>query len=123
MANDDESHRADPFGRSRLPDDFSREHRLRLVDEVARALVSGEVPSRPAALLVGGALLSWMQQGGTLGALERDFLKVAAPHRSTLTPQRLWQRMQEAECSTPRATSDEEADTMHGIDNDADSPP
>ncbi len=94
----------DPFGRSRLPADFTREDRVRLLDEVALALLEGRRPSRAAELFVGGALWSWLREGGRVGSLERDFLKVTAPRRSTLTARRLWERERSSTC---RGTSDE----------------
>jgi hypothetical protein len=112
---------ADPFRRTCIPPDFSRAGRVALIEEVGRALVEGRQPSREAALFVGAALSAWLCEGGRCGALERDFLRVAAPHRSTLTPCRLWQRMRDTDGSSGRATSDEQADTMDSIDNDADS--
>ena len=98
----------DPFGRSRLPPAFDRADRVRLLAEVAEALLAGRLPSRASALFVGGALLAWLAQGGRTGALERDFFKVAAPRRSTLTAARLWAR----EGSTRRGTEGEPPDTV-----------
>lgn len=97
----------DPFNRSRLPATFDREGRVRLLGEAALDLLEGRMPSTEARMFLGGALLSWLQSAGALGALERDFLQVAAPHRSTMTPGRLWQRG-----SSRRATDARETDTM-----------
>lgn len=96
----------DPFGRSRLPADFTREDRVRLLDEVALALLEGRRPSRAAELFVGGALWSWLREGGRCGDLERLYLRVAAPWRSTLTPSRLWER------STLRRTAGDDVGTI-----------
>ena len=105
----------DPFGRGRLPETFSREQRIRLLAEVAHALLDGRTPSRPAALFLASALSAWLAQGGTCGSLERDFLKVAAPRRSTLTPGRLWARMREGSAGR---TTDDDADGTMGTDID-----
>jgi hypothetical protein len=108
----------DPFGRSALPPDFSREHRIQLIGEAAQALLQGRLPSPAARLFIGGALDAWLQQGGRLGALERDFLKVSAPARSTLTPARVHARI----CSARRATGDGEEATMDPSKSDPESP-
>lgn len=80
------SQRHDPFGRSALPPTFSREDRVRLLREVADALIAGRAPGRAAALFVGGALDAWLRGGGGLGALERDYLHVTPPRGSHRTP-------------------------------------
>lgn len=98
----------DPFSRARLPRDWSREGRVLLLAETFAALVDGRVPTREAALFTGGAGLSWLQRGGTLGSLERDFWRVSAPRRSTLTPARLLAAMG----SRPRTTDVALLDTM-----------
>jgi len=108
----------DPFGRTRLPGDFSREGRIALINEVAQALLDGRTPTREGALFVGAALGTWLREGGRCGALERDFLRVAAPPRSTLTAGRMFQRMQAAEGSACRATPEVDVDTMPGIDDE-----
>jgi len=77
--------RHDPFGRSALPAAFSREDRVRLLREVADALIGGRAPDRAAALFVGGALDAWLHGGGGLGALERDYLRVTPPRGSHRT--------------------------------------
>ena len=92
----------DPFGRSRLPATFDREGRVRLVAEAARILLDH---GGPAALFVGGALSAWLQEGGRLGALERDFLRVSAPWRSNATPSRIW-------AATRSATSEDGTSKM-----------
>lgn len=76
----------DPFMRSSLPAEFSRRTRVRLLREVADALMRGEAPSREASLFVAGALSGWLAQGGSL---ERDYLKVSAPRGSHDTAQQL----------------------------------
>jgi len=74
--------RHDPFGRSALPAGFSREDRVRLLREVADALLAGRPPDRAAALFVGGAFDAWLTHGG---ALERDYLGVTPPRGSHRT--------------------------------------
>lgn len=78
---------------------------MRLVAEAAEALLAGRLPDPAARLFLGGALAAWLRDGGRLGALERDFLRVAAPRRSTMTPSRVW-------ASTCRATADDEGGTV-----------
>lgn len=110
---------ADPFGRSRLPAGFDRASRVRLIAEAAEALLAGQLPHPAARLFLAGALVAWLRDGGRIGALERDYLKVAAPRRSTATPARLWQR----ECSTRRATHDQDGGNLSAsIDGDRDDP-
>lgn len=90
----------DPFGRSALPADFSREGRVRLIAEVAEALLAGRLPGAAARLFVGGALQAWLREGGRCGALEREYLRVAAPRSSRHTASELWRR-----CSSSRGTT------------------
>ena len=78
--------RNDLFGRSQLPAALSREGRVRLIGELAEALLAGKQPDRAAALFVGGALLAWLEHGGSL---ERDFFKVIKP-KSHRTPRAIW---------------------------------
>ncbi len=82
--------RNDPFGRSRLPASFDREGRVRLLGEIFTDLLEGRMPSVEGRMLLGSAGSSWLEIGGNL---ERDHLRVTAPHRSTLTPARLWRRI------------------------------
>lgn len=82
----------DPFGRSRLPSDFTREQRVRLLAEVADALLSRRTPSVEAAMFVGGALAAWLESGGGVGSLERDHLRVVPPKGSRLTPTEVLRR-------------------------------
>lgn len=77
----------DPFGRSRLPDGFTREDRVRLLGEVARDLLAGRTPPLPARLFVGGAINAWLANGG---GLEHDYLKVNARRGSHRTPATIW---------------------------------
>ncbi len=71
---------------ARVPRTAEREERVRLIGEVARALIAGEMPARGAALFVGGALGAWLAQGGDL---ERAYFRVKrrGSHR---TPDRIW---------------------------------
>lgn len=96
----------DLFGRSALPADLSRSDRVKLVAEAADALLRGELPSAAARMFVGGALSAWLRDGGRVGSLERDFLRVTQGERSRLTPQRLLAR-----CART-TTSDIDASTM-----------
>jgi hypothetical protein len=100
----------DPFQRSRLPGDFSRAGRVLLLAEVFQALLAGRTPDRAAALFVAGAGMAWLEEGGATGSLERDFLRISPPHRSTLTPTRIWAR------STARATSASEVETIPAME-------
>ncbi len=93
----------DPFGRSALPPTFDREGRVRLIAEAAQALIAGALPAAPARLFVAGALLAWLRDGGRVGALERDYLKVAAPRSSKHTASELWRR-----CSSRGTTGDDD---------------
>jgi len=96
----------DPFGRTRLPGDFSREGRIALLDEVFRALVDGRMPSREAALLVGGGGLSWLSQGGDL---LRDYWRISAPAGSHRTPAAV---KRELSCSSRGTTDSDDAGTI-----------
>lgn len=72
----------DLFGRTRLITEFSRAHRVRLVKEVADALIEGRQPSAEASMFVAGALTAWLSGGGDL---VRDYLQLSRPrgsHRS-----------------------------------------
>ena len=104
---------ADPFGRSHLPPAFDRAARVRLIDELARALLEGREPSAAARLFVAGALSAWLRDGGRCGSLERDFLRVTQRERSKLTPQRLLAR-----CAST-ATDDDGGDTKEAEETDS----
>lgn len=97
----------DPFNRSRLPDDFSREGRVRLLAEAAAALSRGELAEPAARLFLAGALTEWLRTGGRCGSLERDFLRVTQRERSTMTPQRVL-----AKLSARRGTDADDSDTV-----------
>lgn len=90
---------------SRLPSGFTREDRIRLLAEAADSLMAARLPSPAARLYLAGAVSAWLREGGRIGALERDFLRVAAPARSTLTPARVLARIS----SDARATDDIDA--------------
>ena len=81
---------ADPFGR--LPATFDREGRVLLIAEVARALLEGRPVDPEAAAYVGSALMGWLEQGGRVGSLEREYLKTCGKARSRNTPARIWSR-------------------------------
>ena len=93
----------DPFNRVRLPGDFSRAGRIALLAEAFKALVDGRQPSREAAMFVGAGGMAWLQEGGRIGALERDYWRVAAPERSTATPARVYAQL---DASARRGTAD-----------------
>jgi hypothetical protein len=61
--------------------------------EAFTALLEGRLPSRAAALFLGGAGMAWLEQGGKL---ERDFLKVLQP-QSHNTVARVWARLRAAQ--------------------------
>src|SRR5690349_11614652 len=78
---------ADPFGRpSAAPLDVTREGRVYLLAEAARALLAGRRPPPAAALFLGGAIGAWLAQGGDL---DKDFLRVRAPRGSHRRPDRI----------------------------------
>lgn len=82
----------DPFGRSATPAGFTREDRVKLIAEAAEALLADRLPHPVARFFLGAALAAWLREGGRLGALERDFLRVTGKERSRLTPARLLAR-------------------------------
>jgi hypothetical protein len=84
--------RNDLFGRSKAPSTATREGRVRMLGELAGALLAGNPPDRAAALFLGGALLAWLEHGGSL---ERDFLKVIKP-KSHRTPRAIWSELRGA---------------------------
>lgn len=73
----------------RAPAALTREGRVRLLGEAFGALLDGRMPSREAALFLGGAGTSWLNEGGDL---VRDFFKIVRP-KSHETPQRVWRRI------------------------------
>jgi hypothetical protein len=79
----------DPFNRVRLPGDFSREGRVRLLGEAFDALVRGEMPSPEACMFLAAGGIAWLEQGGDLLG---DYWKVKAPAGSHHTASALWQR-------------------------------
>jgi hypothetical protein len=80
----------DPFNRSRLPGDFSREGRVQLLGEAFQALMDDKPLSREAALFLGGAGMAWLENGGDL---VRHYLKVCKP-KSHRTPAAIWRELQ-----------------------------
>lgn len=74
----------DPFNRSRLPADFSREGRVALLKEAFQALMRGELPPPEARLFLAGGGSAWLAEGGDL---VRDFWRVAAPRGSHRRPE------------------------------------
>lgn len=96
----------DPFGRARLPHDFSREDRVRLLGEAARDLLAGESPEPAALVFLAGGLTAWLDRGGDL---LRDYWKVKAPPGSHRTPSQLW-------ASSRGATAPAEPETITASD-------
>jgi hypothetical protein len=91
----------DLFGRARLPHDFSREDRVRLLGEACEALLRGQLPSVEARLFLGGALNAWLQRGGSL---ERDFLRVTGKAGSHHTPCHVWRSVTSSKGATAEAS-------------------
>lgn len=89
----------DPFNRSRLPADFDRAGRVRLLGEAAQALLAGEMPSDQARVFLAGGLLAWLETGGHL---TRDFWKTCGAQGSRHTESHLWRA---DKCSSRRATA------------------
>lgn len=77
------------LGCSEVPAVLTRQGRVKLLGEAFQALLDGKLPSREAALFLGGAGMAWLTQGGSL---ERDFLKITKA-RSHRTPTAIWQEM------------------------------
>lgn len=78
------------IGGAHLPSGpLTREDRVRLAAEVFNALVEGRMPSRAAALFLGGGGLAWLERGGDL---VRDYLKLAGRPGSHRTPSMIFQR-------------------------------
>jgi hypothetical protein len=98
----------DPFNRTRLPGDFSREGRVALLGEFFQAIREGRMPSEEARIFVANGGMSWLENGGDL---LRDFWKVAAPAGSHHTPSHLW-----SQCSSRGATVSGEEPTIGEIE-------
>lgn len=62
--------------------------RVKLLGEAFQALLDGKLPSREAALFLGGAGMAWLEQGGRLEA----YLNIIKA-RSHRTPAAIWQQM------------------------------
>ena len=77
----------DPFGRSRLPADFSRAGRIALLGQACDDLLAGRPLSAEARMFLGSALAGWLSSGGSL---ERDYLRVRGPAGSHKTPAAVW---------------------------------
>lgn len=73
------------------PAHLSREGRIRMLGELAHALLAGDQPDRSAALFLGGALIAWLEHGGSL---ERDYLRVSARAGSHQTAASIWRGLQ-----------------------------
>ena len=103
----------------RVPATFTRENRIALLAEVFKALLNGTLPSREAALFVGGAGSAWLVQGGSL---EKDFLQVVGPSGSHFTPSALWERLCEDSSSQGVQPGDDE-DKISGTSTEGDLEP
>jgi hypothetical protein len=78
----------DPFGRGvRLPGDFSRDGRVRLLGEAAQNLLAGQMPEPAALMFLAGGLMAWLENGGDLLG---QHWRVKAPAGSHRTPAQLW---------------------------------
>ena len=80
----------DPFGRSRLPGDFSREGRIKLLVQAFGDLARGELPTAEARAFLAGGGLAWLREGGDLA---RDYWRVSAPRGSHHRPEVLAARL------------------------------
>lgn len=107
----DDAALATVLGIGRAPRQYDRQGRVELIGEAAQALRDGRLPGREAALFVGGALLSWLENAGSL---ERDFFKVTKA-KSHHTPAAIWQQI--------NAHPDEGQDTETGDKIETPSPP
>jgi len=96
-----------PLAAQRAPDLLTREAKVRAIGEVAAALLDGRLASRECALYVGGALASWLEQGGDLS---RDFLKITKP-KSHNTPAAIWRELQ-AQAHADERQPEGSADTL-----------
>lgn len=93
----------------RAPADLDREGRIALLAEVFDALMDGRMPSRRAALFVGGGGMQWLRDGGSL---ERTYWRVSAPAGSHHTPAYVWQRIS----SSRGAQEFSEGDSIEAVD-------
>lgn len=83
----------DPFGRSSLPADFGREHRIRMVGEAFSSWLRGEQPSDEARLFVAGAAVAWLNGRGDLVG---DYWRIRGRQGSNATPAVVWSSLREA---------------------------
>lgn len=82
----------DPFNRSRLPGDFTREGRVALLTEAFAALMRGELPSLEARMFLAGGGSTWLKEGGDL---LRDYWRVTAPRGSHRRPEVVARELEE----------------------------
>lgn len=82
----------DPFNRSKMPASFDREGRVRLLGEAFKAMLDGKPLSQEAAMFLGGAGLSWLENGGSF---EKVYLQVVRP-KSHRTPSAIWREIAHA---------------------------
>lgn len=90
-AKPDHAALAQALGANRVPAALSREGRVRLLGEAFAALLENRLPSREAALFLGGAGEAWLTHGGDLA---RDHLKVIKP-KSKRTAAAIWRELNE----------------------------
>lgn len=103
----------DPFGRSRLPVDYSRSGRVKLLGEAFRDLLEGRMPSDEARTFLAAGGLAWLEQGGDL---LKDFWKIRGAQGSTHTPSVIWSSIDDS-CSSGRATDIDDEGTMDPSDS------
>lgn len=108
---------ADPFGRlpATLPRTLTREGRVELLAEVAEDLIAGRKPDPAAATWVASSILSWLL-AGQRSNLARDHLEVAAPERSTATPQRIYRKLCEQRAANDDKSDDYDSSTQSDPD-------
>ena len=87
----------DPFSRSAMPRDFTREDRVRLLAEAFDALLRGEMPSDEARVFLAGGGIAWLAGRGDL---ERECWRVSAPAGSHRTPAAVWARISSSRGAT-----------------------
>jgi hypothetical protein len=90
----------DPFSRSRLPIDFSRAGRVRLLAEAFQALLNDRMPSPEARLFLASGGMAWLDGQGDL---LRDLWRVSGPAGSHNTPTSIWRRISSSRGATDPA--------------------
>jgi hypothetical protein len=77
------------WGNSRVPAALDRRQRVRLIGQFATAMLAGRTPSKESTRFTCGALLAWLQSGGSL---ERTYLQTTRP-KSHHTASFLWREI------------------------------